>query len=59
MKLTRLEDSHPWRDRAEEYRTFANAADDDLAWLGYLQLAQYCETMAVRQDKITPTSTAG
>ena len=54
MKLTRLEDSRPWRFRAEEYRTFADAADDDLAWLGYLQLAQYCDTMATRQDNRAP-----
>lgn len=34
--------------RAEEYRTVADQTADDLARLGYLQLAEYCEARAAR-----------
>ena len=49
MKLTRLSPVHPWADRAEEYRALADRAADALARLGYLQLANYCDTMARRE----------
>ncbi len=43
--------SASWRDRAEEYRVFANAAKDAQVRAGYLQLARHCEALADRDDQ--------
>ena len=57
MELVRITSPRSWDDRAEEYRIYAEEAVDELAKLGYLQLAQYCDSMAARAQR-TPTSHA-
>jgi len=45
-----LRDSQSWRTRAEEYRSFAEAAKDAQVRAGYLQLARHCDSLAERQE---------
>jgi hypothetical protein len=45
-----LHSRQSWRDRAEEYRTFADAAKDSQVRAGYIQLAEHCDALAVRQE---------
>lgn len=51
METVKLAKPVSWDDRAEEYRAFADEASDDLARLGYLQRAQYCDAMAAREQR--------
>jgi len=52
MVLVRVESSQSWDRQAAEYRTIANATSDALERLGYLQRAEYCDAMAVRQARV-------
>ena len=51
MVLARVEKTQSWDNQAAEYRNIANATSDVLERLGYLQRAEYCEAMAVRQQR--------
>ena len=46
-----LRNSASWRDRAEEYRAFAESAKDAQVRAGYLQLARHCESLAQRHER--------
>ena len=39
---------YSWKDQADAYRTLAGTTSDVLARFGWLQRAEYCETMARR-----------
>jgi hypothetical protein len=54
-----LHDSQSWRTRAEEYRTFADAAKDAQVRAGYLQLARHCESLAERQEQVEQSRDSG
>ena len=49
MVLAQATQTQSWDSQAAEYRTIASATSDELERLGYLQRAQYCDAMAVRQ----------
>ena len=41
-----------WRDRADEYRQFAEEADTDDGRASYLAVARNCEEIAARLDRL-------
>jgi hypothetical protein len=43
--------SEVWRERAEEYRQFADDAQTDHGRAGYLAVAANCDMMAARLEK--------
>jgi hypothetical protein len=49
MDLHRIADTYSFEERARRYRVFAEGCDDQLARWGYLQLAEYCAALAVRE----------
>ena len=51
MVLATVEKTQSWDTQAAEYRTIAKATSDVLERLGYLQRAEYCDAMAVRQQR--------
>ncbi|HUA55143.1 MAG TPA: hypothetical protein VMB81_23375 [Candidatus Sulfotelmatobacter sp.] len=44
--------SKAWRDRAEEYRVFAAEAQSPDARRAYLEVAQSCDRIAVRLERL-------
>ena len=52
MVLVRVENTQSWDRQAAEYRAIANATSDALERLGYLQRAEYCDAMALRQMRV-------